>query len=45
MVDIPPGMTHHIENVGRTEMIVLFWASEILDPQRPDAHYVEVVNA
>jgi len=45
VVDIPPGMTHNIENVGHTEMIVLFWASEILDPQRPDAHYVEVVNA
>jgi UDP-2-acetamido-2,6-beta-L-arabino-hexul-4-ose reductase len=42
VVDIPPGMTHHIENVGKTEMIVLFWASEIFDQQRPDTHFVEV---
>ena len=44
VVDIPAGMTHSIENVGATELIVLFWASEILDPQRPDAHYVEVIR-
>jgi len=42
VVDIPPGMTHSIENVGSTEMIVLFWASEILDQQRPDTHFLEV---
>jgi UDP-2-acetamido-2,6-beta-L-arabino-hexul-4-ose reductase len=42
VVDIPPGMTHNIQNVGSTEMIVLFWASEILDQQRPDTHYLEV---
>lgn len=44
VVDIPPGMTHSIENVGSSEMIVLFWASEILDPQRPDAHNLEVLR-
>jgi len=45
VVDIPPGMTHCIENVGSTEMIVLFWASEILDRQRPDTHSLEVQRA
>jgi UDP-2-acetamido-2,6-beta-L-arabino-hexul-4-ose reductase len=44
VVDIPPGMTHSIENVGHTEMIVLFWASEILDRQRPDTHSLEVLR-
>jgi UDP-2-acetamido-2,6-beta-L-arabino-hexul-4-ose reductase len=44
VVDIPPGVTHSIENVGSTEMIVLFWASEILDPQRPDTYYLEVLH-
>jgi UDP-2-acetamido-2,6-beta-L-arabino-hexul-4-ose reductase len=44
VVDIPPGMTHSIQNVGSAELIVLFWASEILDPQRPDAHYLEVLR-
>jgi UDP-2-acetamido-2,6-beta-L-arabino-hexul-4-ose reductase len=42
VVDIPPGMTHSIENVGTTEMVVLFWASEILDHERPDTHILEV---
>jgi len=36
VVDIPPGYTHSIENVGKAEMVVLFWASEIFDPQKPD---------
>ncbi len=44
VVDIPPGMTHSIENVGSVEMIVLFWASEILDPQNPDTHRAEVLR-
>ena len=42
VVDIPPGMTHSIENVGASELIVLFWASEILDRDRPDTHSSEV---
>ena len=44
VVDIPPGMTHSIENVGSTEMVVLFWASEVLDPERPDTHHLEVLR-
>lgn len=42
VVDIPPGYTHAIENTGDTEMIVLFWASEMFDPNRPDTYYEEV---
>jgi UDP-2-acetamido-2,6-beta-L-arabino-hexul-4-ose reductase len=44
VVDIPPGVTHSIENVGQTEMIVLFWASEILDRNRPDTYASEVLR-
>jgi UDP-2-acetamido-2,6-beta-L-arabino-hexul-4-ose reductase len=44
VVDIPPGMAHSIENVGSTDMIVLFWASEIFDPQNPDTHACEVLR-
>jgi UDP-2-acetamido-2,6-beta-L-arabino-hexul-4-ose reductase len=44
VVDIPPGMTHSIENVGTTELLVLFWASEIHDPERPDTHALEVLG-
>jgi len=43
VLDIPPGYTHNIENVGDTELITLFWASEIFDPDEPDTFY-EVVQ-
>ncbi|MEP7343737.1 MAG: NAD-dependent epimerase/dehydratase family protein [Gemmatimonadaceae bacterium] len=36
VVDIPPGYTHSIENVGTGEMVCLFWASEPFDPTHPD---------
>jgi len=42
VVDIPPGYTHSIENVGSTEMIVLFWASEIFNPEKPDTYFLAV---
>jgi len=37
VVDIPPGYTHSIENVGQNDLIVLFWAAEIFNPDIPDA--------
>ncbi len=42
VVDIPPGYTHSIENVGSGELVTLFWASEVLDPQRPDTYPMAV---
>lgn len=42
VVDIPPGYTHHIENIGTGEMITLFWANQIFDPAAPDTYYREV---
>lgn len=42
VVDIPPGYTHSIENTGSEDMITLFWASEIFDPDRPDTHPLPV---
>ena len=42
VVDIPPGYTHHIENTGNDEMIVLFWANEIFNPDTPDTSYMKV---
>ncbi len=36
VVDIPPGYTHSIENVGQNDLVVLFWADEIFDPSAPD---------
>jgi len=37
-LDIPPGHSHSIENVGPGDLITLFWASEVFDPQSPDTY-------
>lgn len=42
VVDIPPGYTHSIENIGEEEMITIFWTNQVFDPERPDTHYLEV---
>jgi UDP-2-acetamido-2,6-beta-L-arabino-hexul-4-ose reductase len=42
VVDIPPGYTHSIENVGQNDLIVLFWSDEIFDPHTPDTFGMKV---
>ena len=42
IVDIPPGYTHDITNVGDTDVITLFWANEMFDPENPDTTYLKV---
>ena len=42
IVDIPPGWTHNITNIGMTDLITLFWANEVFDPERPDTYFNEV---
>ena len=42
VVDIPPGYTHLIENVGDDTLVTLIWANELFDPERPDTYYLEV---
>lgn len=42
VVDIPPGYTHSIENVGGRELVTLFWAHRVFDPNAPDTYYEEV---
>ncbi|MDA8083443.1 MAG: NAD-dependent epimerase/dehydratase family protein [Nitrospiraceae bacterium] len=42
VVDIPPGYTHHIENLSDGEMICLFWANQIFDPGNPDTYFCDV---
>ena len=44
VVDIPPGYTHSIENVGEGELVTLFWASEVFDPERPDTQAMAVLE-
>jgi UDP-2-acetamido-2,6-beta-L-arabino-hexul-4-ose reductase len=36
VVDIIPGYTHSIQNVGAGELVTLFWSSEVFDPDRTD---------
>lgn len=42
VVDIPPGYTHSIENVGNGELVTLFWASEVFDSEKPDTYCEQV---
>jgi len=42
VVDIPPGWTHNIANIGTNDLLTLFWANEIFDQSNPDTYYAEV---
>jgi UDP-2-acetamido-2,6-beta-L-arabino-hexul-4-ose reductase len=44
VIDVPPGYTHSIENIGPGDMVTLFWASEIFDPDRPDTYFLPVLE-
>ena len=41
-VDIPPGYTHNIENLGDTDMVTIMWANEPYNPDKPDTYFLEV---
>ncbi len=42
VVDIPPGYTHNIKNLGDKDMVTIMWANESFDPENPDTFYLEV---
>ncbi|HWQ88801.1 MAG TPA: NAD-dependent epimerase/dehydratase family protein [Desulfitobacteriaceae bacterium] len=42
VVDIPPGYTHNIENLGDTDMVTIMWANEPFNPDKPDTIFLEV---
>lgn len=42
VIDIPPGYTHNIENLGVTDLVTIMWANEPYNPDKPDTHYMEV---
>jgi len=44
VLDIPPGYTHNIENVGDTDLVTLMWANEPFDKNNPDTIYEEVLT-
>lgn len=43
IVETVPGWTHDITNVGEEEMIVMLWANEIFDRERPDTYAMPIV--
>jgi UDP-2-acetamido-2,6-beta-L-arabino-hexul-4-ose reductase len=45
VVDIPPGYTHSIENIGENDLVTLFWVSEMFDSERPDTFFDPVLKA
>ena len=42
VVEIPPGFTHNIENLGKEDMITIIWANEEFDTENTDTYYMEV---
>lgn len=42
VIDIPPGYTHNIENLGSSDMVTLMWANEQFNPDVPDTYFLEV---
>jgi len=44
IVETVPGWAHDITNVGTDEMIVMLWANENFNKERPDTFKFEVIN-
>jgi UDP-2-acetamido-2,6-beta-L-arabino-hexul-4-ose reductase len=44
-LDIPTLYSHSIENVGKEELLTLFWANEVFDPRKPDTFAEQVLKA
>ncbi len=42
VVDIPPGYTHNITNVGQEDLVTIMWVSEVFDPNDPDTFFLKV---
>jgi UDP-2-acetamido-2,6-beta-L-arabino-hexul-4-ose reductase len=44
VLDIPPGYTHSLENVGKDELVTLFWSTQMFDPEHPDTYFEPVLK-
>lgn len=42
VVDIPPGYTHNITNVGSGDLITVMWANEAFNPNKQDTYFEKV---
>jgi len=43
-VDMPVWFTHNITNTGNTNLLTIFWTSEIFNPDDPDTFFEEVTS-
>jgi UDP-2-acetamido-2,6-beta-L-arabino-hexul-4-ose reductase len=41
-IDMPTFYSHNIKNIGKEELLTLFWSNEIFDPSDPDTFYLTV---
>lgn len=44
IVETVPGWTHDITNIGDDELIVMLWANEIFDREKPDTYALPLTN-
>ncbi len=44
IVETVPGWTHDITNIGDDEMVVMLWANEIFDRDKPDTYAMPITN-
>lgn len=44
IVETVPGWTHDITNIGDDEMIVMLWANEIFDREKPDTYALPITE-
>ncbi len=42
IVEMIPGYTHNIKNIGNEEMVLLIWANENYNSEAPDTNFLEV---
>jgi len=42
VVETVPGWVHDITNMGDADMVVMLWANEVFDPERPDTYACQV---
>ena len=43
IVETIPGWAHNIENIGESEMLVILWANEVFNKEKPDT-YTYLIN-
>lgn len=44
IVETVPGWTHDITNIGEEEMVVMLWANEIFDREKPDTYAMPITD-